>query len=147
MTRTWYAVNARDLLEHRRQGHMPARPVSVVLDGGEAEHPVLYLRDDMPIGRMDWRMLVNLEVWVWASPRTPLERLTRVARDIAEVIPARLVVRFTDPRGQLHDVEVGSGTHSNGFPEHGIAPEHDFIWCPINLSGTFTGTRLKRALH
>ena len=146
MTRNWYAINARDLLEQRQHGHKPPGPISVVMDGSNVDSPALYLRSDMPVDRMDWRMLVDCEVWLWASLTTPFDRLERVARDIAEVVPSRLVVRFTDRSGELHDIEVGSGSHRKGIPDLGIAPEHEFIWCPINLSGTTPGARMKRAL-
>jgi len=147
MKRDWYAVNARDLLEHRKHGELPTNPVSVVVGRGEAPYPALYLHDDMPLERMDWRMLVNLDVWLWAGFSVPLERIKRIAKDIAQVQPSVLILRFADTTGFTHDVELAFSTHQPGYPEHGIKPVHDTTWRPLNLTGSTFGTRLCAGLR
>lgn len=140
----WYAINARQLLESRIAGELPERPVNVVLTAQTEPAPALYVRDDMPADRLDWRMLVNLEVWLWASPRVALDRVLRVARGIAAVRPKRLVLRF-DTGDQVHDLHVGHGHHQRALD--GIVPElHDFTWAPLDLTLTAVGAQLRRAL-
>lgn len=142
MKRDWYAVNARNLLELREHGEKPGHPVSVVIGRAEVPEPALYLHDDMPVERMDWRMLVNLEVWLWAGFSIPLDRIKRVARDVAAAMPSRLVLRFADQRGFVHDVELAFATHLPGYPEHDIKPVHELTWKPLNLTGTNVAARL-----
>jgi hypothetical protein len=145
--RTWFAANARDLLAARRNGSRPAGPVVVSLCGGGFEQTALYVRSDMPIERLDWSMLVDLEVWIWADPRVPLASVVHVTRDIAAAKPRELTLRFDDQHGTVHDIDVGSGHHSQGWPEAGIGPEHSFLWAPVNAAGTQLGRRLVRALQ
>lgn len=140
----WYATNARDLLETRRQGMQPEGPVNVAMDGGSFEGTALYLRPDMPLDRMDWRMLVNLEVWLWASPAVPLDRVLDASLRIAHAKPSRLFLRFDDGE-QVHDIEIGSGTHRG--PVADIPPEHTFCWSPIHLGWAQIGKRLCQALR
>lgn len=139
----WYAINARQLLDDRKAGLVPAGPVSVVLTGNTEPHPALYVKDDMPAERMDWRMLVNLEVWIWSDPSVPLGRLLRIARDIAAVRPKRLTIRF-EVGADVHDVDVGHGLHQPAIAD--AAPIHDFTWAPMDLSLTPVGARLRAAL-
>lgn len=139
----WYAVNARQLLEERKRGERPAGPVSVVLTGETHAAPALYVHADMQAERLDWRMLVNLEVWLWASPAVALERVLRVSRDIAAARPARLTIRFTEGES-LHDVDVGHGVHTAGVED--IPAVHEFTWIPTDLSMTPVGAKLRRAL-
>lgn len=141
--RPFYATNARDLLETRQQGMVPAGPVVVSLVGGEFSEPVLYVRTDMPADRLDWRMLVNLDVWLWASPAAPLNWLLGIASRIAAVRPKTLFLRFEDA-GQVHDVEVGEGIHRPSIAD--IPAHHSFTWVPINCCGTLWGARLRKAL-
>jgi len=149
MKRSWYAANARTLLQQRRQGVLPTKPVNVNLDIGhelDLDGYVLTLRSDEPTERIDWRMLVNLDVWVWADETQPLQRVLDVVRDIVAVKPKGLYIRFVDPFGHIHDVDCGSGTHTAGAPEHGIPAEHSFLFFPINSGGTRLGRHLCRAL-
>lgn len=144
--RPWYATNARRLLEIRQQGKKPAGPVVVSLVGGDfsdvSAHP-LYVRPDMPVDRMDWRMLVNLQVWLWAGPGAALDWMLATADRIAQVRPADLILRFEEG-AEIHDVEVGSGFHLPAVGD--IPPVHEFTWVPINCSGTRWGGRLRTAL-
>lgn len=149
MKRCWYASNARNLLQQRRRGVMPTKQVNVVLDIGheiDFDGHVLVLRADEPTERIDWRMLVNLEVWIWADESQPLQRLLAVVRDIVGVNPRSLFVRFVDPSGHIHDVDCGSGTHTPGAPEHGIPAEHSFLFSPVNSGGSRLGRHLCRAM-
>lgn len=146
----WFATNARALLEQRRKGSMPAGAVNVNLDIsdqdiGYAGH-VITVRKSDPLERLDWRMLANLTVWIWADDSQPIERLVALTKDIVKVNPLGLYVRFVDTKGIVHDVDCGSGTHRPGLPEHGVAPEHNFIFCPMNLAGSRIGRELCRAL-
>lgn len=146
MTRPWFATNARELLDARRQGMLPEGPVVVSMIGGTFPQTALYVRPDMPIERLDWSMLVNLEVWIWAGRTETIERVMAIVLAIAKAKPQRLYLRFEDSAGRVHDVDVGTGTHRNGLPEHGIQPEHSFTFCPVNSSGTYLGRKLTTAL-
>jgi hypothetical protein len=146
MSRRWFASNARDMLEARRRGFTPDCPVVVTMVGGSFEQPTLYVQSDMPANRLDWSMLVNVDVWVWASFSESVERIAAVVQDIAKAKPRSLFLRFEDRDGHVHDVDCGSGTHRPGLPEHGIPAEHSFIFCPINSAGTKLGSRLRNAL-
>jgi len=138
-----YAINARRLLEDRRAGLVPESPVSVILTEQTEPPPALYVRGDMPADRLDWRMLVNLSVWVWASAAVPIERWVRIARGIAAARPKDLVLRF-QAGDELHDVRVGHGLHCAAI---GIDPAvHDFTWAPMDLTLTPVGKRLRAAL-
>jgi hypothetical protein len=140
----WYAAGGRQLLETRRAGQMPEGPVSVILAGDSIGGGVaLRVHDDTPLERLDWRMLVNLPVWLLATPAVPLERVLRVARDIAAVRPARLTLRFHAGE-QRHDVDVGSGRHIAAFDV--FPPHHEFTWHPMDLTYTQVGAQLCRAL-
>ncbi|AMM23011.1 hypothetical protein [Variovorax sp. PAMC 28711] len=152
MKRDWFPTNGRALLEQRRKGLMPASAVNVNLDVAARDElcfvgHVLTVAPHMPIERMNWRMLANLAVWIWADDSVPIERLVQVAYDIVAVKPAALFVRFVDPKGFVHDVDCGSGIHEPGYPEHGIEPDHDFIFCTLNLAGTRLGFEVSRALR
>lgn len=139
----WYAINARSLLETRRQGHMPPEPVVVSLVGKRFTETALYLRPDMPEDRMDWRMLVNLDVWVWAGAQASLDRITTTLWRIAAARPRELVLRF-EAGTRVHDINCGSGHHAQAVA--GLPPEHGFWWLPMNVGGTEIGARIVRAL-
>lgn len=153
----WYATNARDLLETRQQGLMPDGPVVVSMIGGEFDEvaaSTLYLRPDMPLERMDWRMLVNLEVWLWASDKVPLPRVLQALDGIARARPWRLCLRFDHPyhfdaadgtryHFDTHDVDVGQGFHLPQVVD--LPPVHEFLWAPTTLQGTPLEYRLRSA--
>jgi len=156
----WYAINARQLLDARRQGMTPAGQVVVSLVGGDFPGcTALYLRPDMPADRLDWRMLVNLPVWVWANGRAPLDWLVTTTARIAQARPRELLVRFEQPREVLwtladkqhtevietHDVEVGTGEHRAAIAD--IPGTHEFTWAPIRLSPTNIAAGLQNALR
>lgn len=149
MNRPWYAINARNLLDARRSGYMPQDPVivSMLTDDAAYTYPPIFVKPDMPISRLDWSMLVNLEVWVWANATQPLDRVASLVVSIAKSMPRELVLRFEDNAGIVHDIDVGSGHHHNGKSEVGIEPEHDFFWLPLNLAMSKLGTNLKHALN
>lgn len=143
--RPWYATNARDLLEARRNGMAPAGPVVVSLIGGafgKLAAATLYVNEDVPVERLDWRMLVNLEVWLWADAGTPLERLLQLLDGIARARPRRLCLRF-DQGAETHDIDLGSGYH---MPTVGDLPAvHEFHWAPLALNYTPIERRLCQA--
>lgn len=158
----WYASNARELLEMRKRGRIPDGPVAVSLIGGQyadCAAMTLHVQDDTPIDRLDWKMLVNLEVWIWADPSVPLSKLTVLADRIAQVRPRRLVLRFDHPFKftwndgkkdieesiDTHDVDIGSGYHNQGIGE--LPATHAFLWCPIPCNGTPLEHQLRRALR
>jgi hypothetical protein len=131
----WYALGAKTLLTQREKGLMPADPVEVSLVGGKG----LVVRQDMPVARLDWRMLVNLDVWVVAGKLCALDWVLSVVDGVARNRPKSLYLRFDQ-----HDIEVGTGLH---LPAVGELPAvHEFEWTPINCSGTKWGARLRDAL-
>ena len=137
-----YAIRARQLLEQRQQGQRPDGIVQVTLAPGQQAGMVLRVADDMPADRLDWRMLVDLQVWLWATPETALSRVLAIARGIAKARPEHLILRFD--AGEIHDVEVGCGTHRRAVLD--IPAEHSFTWKPINLCGSVVGASLRNAL-
>src|ERR1035437_6484283 len=107
----FYAQNARQLLESRQNGLIPAGPVVVSLVGGNFTETALFVRDDMPLNRLDWRMLVDLDVWVWATKKVALASVIAVTHAVAKAKPKTLFLRFEDTQKHVHDVDVGSGRH------------------------------------
>lgn len=144
-----YAINARRLLEARRNGYMPDDAVSVALFHADdlCKYPSIVVKPDMSVKALDWSMLVNLEVWLWANATVPLERVVDLVIAVAKVSPRELVLRFEERPGVVHDIDVGSGYHHNGNPAAGIAPEHSFFWLPLNLALSKVGMNLKHALN
>lgn len=145
MKRPWYAANARDLLQARQQGMKPDGYVTVSLIGGEFDGPTLYVHDDMPVDRLDWRMLAGLLVVIEAGSGVDLERLLRVVRDIAAVMPEDLRLHFQTPDGDVHEVEVGCGWHTPAIAD--IPAFHAFMWNPFAMRGTRVERGLKDALR
>lgn len=139
----WYATNARQLLQTRQQGQSPTGPVVVSLIGGTFPQRTLHVRPDMPVDRLDWRMLVNLQVWVWAGPAAALDWAIATTARIALARPASLHLRFA-AGDELHDVEVGQGLHLPAVLD--LPATHDFCWSPVNVGATEVGKRLRRAL-
>jgi hypothetical protein len=144
IVKPWYATNARNLLQTRREGFAPNAPVSVALSGGKFADTALFVRPEMPAEKLDWRMLVNLDVWLWASPAIALQKVLENASRIAHARPSLLLLRF-EHGDQIHDIEVGTGTHHPAVAD--MAAEHSFTWLPFNLGGTPTGQRLRDALR
>lgn len=137
----WYAQGARKLLEARERGLMPSDPVVVTL--GDRDIPgALVVNKDMPVDRMDWRMLVNLDVHVVAGQSADLSWLLETVSRIAQCRPKTLFLRF-DHEG-VHDVEVGEGLHLPAVRE--LPATHTFDWVPINCSGSHIGAQLRKAL-
>lgn len=139
----WYAGNARQLLEARKHGQTPDGPVVVSMIGTVPGGMNLYVNEDDPLERLDWRMLVNLEVWVWADASTPLSRLMAICSHIAKARPQRLVLRFNGS-GETHDVEIGSGQHHRALSD--IPAQHDFVWAPMASTFTNVADQLRTAL-
>ena len=139
----WYATNARQLLDARRQGMAPNGPVIVSLVGGTFHEPTLYAKPDMPVERLDWRMLVNLTVWVHATAQARMDWLTETVWRSAHCRPAELCIEFHH-EGREHAVDCGSGHHLPAIAD--IPAVHRFWWLPVNVGGTGLGYRLKRAL-
>lgn len=143
--RPWYATNARDLLETRRQGLKPDGPVVVSLIGGyvDGAATTLHVHQDMPVERMDWRMLVNLDVWLHAGPAAALEWVLETASRIALARPSDLVLRFQEDK-LLHDARIGTGLHTLAIRD--LPAHHSFTWCPLNASLSPVAERLCWAL-
>ena len=126
--RPWYPVNGRALLETRRQGLAPNGPVVVSLIGGQLVGTPLYVHDDMPLDRMDWQMLANLQVHVLAGPAVAFERVERVLWDIAHQRPKELLLQFV-MADAIHEVDCGNGMY---IPAIGDIPAvRQFYWLPI----------------
>lgn len=142
--RPWYAINARNLLETRRQGMQPEGQVNVAMSGGEFSGTALYVRPEMPTDRMDWRMLVNLKVCIWASAEVSLSRLVDTVSRVASVRPDTLVLHFDDGQ-KVHQIDVGRAIHWPAILE--FNPVHEFYWCPINLGFSSIGGSLVKALQ
>ena len=138
-----YAGNARNLLQARKNGYTPFGPVVVSMTGDAWDETTLHLYADMPIKALDWRMLVNLDVWLWANVSVALERVTEVAMQIARVRPKSLFVRFEDGEA-VHDVEVGNGFHHPKILD--LPAVHEFSVCISNNTGSKIGAALRRAL-
>lgn len=141
MKKPWYAHGARKLLEVRESGMAPEGSVLVNLTT-EDLYGSLVVKTDMPSDRLDWRMLVNLDVEVFARQTAGLDWLLETTSRIAQARPQSLYVRFE--HDGLHDVEVGTGLHLPKVKD--IPAQHSFSWVPINCSGTLTGARLRKAL-
>lgn len=144
VAKPWYASNARGLLANRREGFTPEGPVSVSLCGGQFDEIAMHVRPDMPAEMLDWRMLVNLDVWLWADASVALSKVIATASRIAHARPSLLLLRFAHG-DQVHDIEVGTGTHRNPIAD--IPAEHSFTWHPLNLAGTEVGKRLRNSLR
>lgn len=142
--RPWYAANARALLDSRQQGMKPEGWVTVAMAGGQFAAPTLYVHDDMPADRLDWRMLAGLLVVVEAGPSVPPDRIERVVRGIAQAKPEELRLHFATPDGDLHQVDVGTGVHHPAIAH--VPACHDFHWCPISLRGSKGERALVQAL-
>jgi hypothetical protein len=97
----------------------------------------------MPTERLDWRMLVNLEVWLYAGQSAALNWVAATAWRIAQARPRELVLRF-EHGDQLHDVDCGSGYHLPAVADEPAV--HAFHWKPLNVGGTALGQRLRQAL-
>lgn len=144
--RPWYARNAQALLQTRQNGARPDGTVVVSLVGGDFSDvaaTTLYVAEDMPLPQMDWRMLADLPVWVWADQSAPLERIVTVTQDIARKRPRELFVRFSTTT-EIHDVDCGNGLHRK--PVSGVGEEHSFFWLPVNVGGTRIGEKVCAAL-
>lgn len=148
-TNPWYATNARDLLDMRRQGLMPDRPVNVSLMGQiPAAGLTLYLREGMPADRIEWRMLVNLQVIVWADAGEPFDRIMTTVLRIAQCRPAGLQLCFLH-RDDWHLIDCGSGVHIppvKPLTQPEVPAVHTFFWAPLNAGCTPFGYRLKTAM-
>lgn len=143
-TNPWYASNARDLLEMRRQGLKPERPVNVSLMGQIPDgNLTLYVRETMPADRLEWRMLVNLDVIVWADTGTPFDRVMATVWAIAKTRPAGLQLCFLH-RDAWHLIDCGSGYHLPKVSD--VQALHEFRWQPLNFGGTAFGHRLRAAM-
>lgn len=141
----WYAKNARNLLDLRRAGMKPEGPVNVSLIGPlDSNGLTLFVGENMPVERLDWRMLVNLDVIVWADSSVPFERVSGVVLAIAKTArPAELQLCFHH-REHWHLIDCGSGLH---LPKVAETPaHHSFFWQPINAGSTPVGTRLVAAI-
>lgn len=143
--RPWYATNARNLLDARKHGMVPESQVNVSLIGQPDSNDVtLIVREDMPVDRLDWRMLVNLNVLVISDIETPFIRSQTVLKNIAKCRPAWL--QFALLAGdEYHVVDCGSGIHLAAFGE--FQGHHDFCWFPMAPKQTPIARRATKALR
>lgn len=139
MKRPWYAIGAKPLLLARQSGLTQDAPVEVSLCSKPGQ---IEVTPDMPTDALDWRMLVDLTVWVWADATVPLKRLLATLDRIARCRPSMLILRFES--AGVHDVEIGTGLHLPAVLD--VPAQHAFEWVPINLTGSAIGTKLRKAL-
>lgn len=139
MKRPWYAIGAKPLLLARQSGLTQDAPVEVSLCSKPGQ---IEVTPDMPTDALDWRMLVDLTVWVWADATVPLKRLLATLDRIARCRPSMLILRFES--AGVHDVEIGTGLHLPAVLD--VPAQHAFEWVPINLTGSAIGARLRKAL-
>jgi len=143
--RPWFAINARNLLDSRMHGMVPESQVNVSFIGQpQTDDITLIVRDDMPVDRLDWRMLVNLNVMVLADKTTPFSRAQRALQDIAKCRPAWLqfALLFGD---EYHVVDCGSGFHIAAVGA--IQGRHEFVWFPLAPKQTPIARRATQALR
>jgi hypothetical protein len=117
----------------------------VSLIGGEFREAAntLYLREDMPLERMDWRMLVDVEVHLWANRATPLAQGAAGPRRHRARGP-RPVPALRQPGGTVHDIDIGDGLPHAPRPRHPRgAPLH---LVPNEQRRQQVGAKLRRAL-
>ena len=143
--RPWYATNARNLLDARKHGMVPESQVNVSLIGQPDSRDItLIVREDMPVDRLDWRMLVNLNVLVISGIETPFARAQAVLKDIAKCRPSWL--QFAIFAGDdYHVVDCGSGMHIPSAGE--FRGHHDFYWFPMVQKQTPLSRRAAQALR
>jgi hypothetical protein len=143
--RAWFATNARNLLESRRNGYVPSGPVVVSMIGGEYPEAAdtLYLREDMPLERMDWRMLVDVEVHLWANRKCRWAACSRLSRQSRAPGPRGLSCA-SEPTAASCTTSKSATASTCARSRH--PREHRFTWCPINLTGSGVGAKLRRAL-
>jgi len=156
----WYAINARQLLDQRKAGVTPEHVVVVSLIDRPYNPFELFVKADMPGERMDWRMLVNLEVWVLADARAALSWVLDTTSRIAHARPKGLTLRFVSPWThrfntvddqfdfkdcKTHDVVIGDSMHVAAAPGH--PAYHLFTWFPFAAHPTPLANRLVRALR
>ena len=114
----------------------------VSLVGQQFTETALYVRPDMPVDRLDWRMLVNLEVWVWASAQAPLERITETAWRIAAARP-RSSFCASRPASACTTSTAAAAQRAGGGRS---AARARVLVASMNVGGTEIGARLLRAL-
>lgn len=106
---TAFPLGGKALWDMRVSGQCPEDMAVVSLAGPQLPHnPMMWVGDNADPARLEWRMLVGMDVEVVALGSTPLPRLLAVlrailphARDVFIRYPDagfRLAVRWLDPR-------------------------------------------------
>jgi hypothetical protein len=131
------------LTEMRRAGMRPDRPVNVAFTDPAASGLTLFMRD-VTRRPFDWRVLVGLDVIVWADTKTAFAEVSRTVVDIARARPAELQLCFLHGE-EWHLIDCGSGRFQPDVQD--VPGHHEFQWQPINLGSSAMGYRLKAALH
>jgi hypothetical protein len=140
--RPWFAYGAQALLQARQQGLKPDDIVTVAMDGRAHPEPLIRVRPDAPVDRLEWRMLVNVNVELWTDPSVSFDRTAQTAFRIAQVRPRNLTLVFDDGE-QRHTIDCGQGWHTPAVAD--VPAQHWFLWQPITLN-TSTARRIARAL-
>lgn len=141
-----YAYNARNLLSLRQKGKRPDEPIVVSFgDGGGRIVTQLCVPADMQVEKLDWSMLVDLDVWICFDATIPFDRVAQTALCIARARPRTLFVRMDGAEGVTHDVQVGDGFHLPKIDDE-IPAVHEFTVCITNNSGTKVGKAIRELL-
>ena len=132
-----------NLTEMRLAGMRPDGPVNVAFIDPTASGLTLHMRDAAR-KPFDWRVLVGLDVIVWADTKTPFSDVAAVVVAIAKARPSELQLCFLHSEA-WHLIDCGSGRFQPDVQD--VPGHHEFQWQPINLGATEMGYRLKAALH
>ena len=131
-------LNAQSLIDLRLRGLVPELPVLVSLVGRlEFTNVTLYADAGVSIG---WRMLAGLEVEVFTSIAVPFPKLLRTLADIAAVVPARMILCFTE------GARVDCGQMRTVAHEAGDFALFDWFPMAIGPTGYADGTKVARKL-
>lgn len=130
------------LTDMRRAGVRPGAPVHVAFSDPAVVGLTIFMRDAArrPI---DWRVLVDLDVVVWADAETPFGDVCASLTAIAKARPRELQLCFLHA-DEWHLIDCGTGRHWPAVAD--VPVYHEFHWLPLNLGGTTMGYRIKFAL-
>lgn len=132
-----------NLTDMRRAGLRPDRPVHVAFTDPAVAGLTLFMRDAAR-RPFDWRVLVGLDVIVWADAKTPFSDVSSTVVAIAKARPSELQLCFLHGDA-WHLIDCGSGRFQPDVQD--VPGHHEFQWQPINLGATDMGFRLKVALR
>ena len=135
-----YAINAMNLLGMQRHGMQPEGPVMVEMGRDARTKAPRSTSSPTLTERMDWRMLVNLQVAVEPRSSDSLDRLLRAVRDIAASRQLTCCCALLN----TGSIEVGSGYAPPGRAEP-FLPTFVYL-VPISLTGSAVGAGLRRCV-